>query len=448
MMKRIAISLVCPLISLLLTTSCLGDEAEVTESSEVALRSFGIQDLKTTHTIQKENGEDSTYTVVMTGATVQFTIDQERCLVYNNDSIPYGTDVSRVLVKVTADGGVCYFDANGAAASIEDSIDFTNPVTFQVTSYDELYARTYLVSLNVHQVDPTKTSWKKVDAAGFPQDLFVAQKALVKGDSLFVLGIDANGACHTASAALSNATVWNSAPCTGLEGNAEGLSVVLLGDMFYLATDAGMYSSADAVAWTAVATDANVAALLAVEGNSVWGVNGDSLVASTDMATWEAKQQIAKKLGRGVASFSEPLSTNEHIMRTIFVATPEAADTCAQVWTKLTTNTTWVEIEPKGSNIYGCPNLENLVVLQYAGKMHAFGGKSVGNRKSPLEAFGQCYESRDNGVTWKVYDEAFSLPEEFKGRTESFSAATDGEYVWVMWGNGEVWRGRWNGLSH
>ena len=446
MMRKIAFSLLCPLISLFLLTSCLGDEDEVTKSSEVALHSFGIKDIKTTHTIRKENGEDSTYTVVTPGATVHFTIDQERCLVYNSDSIPYGTDVTHVLVSVKADGGVCYFDTKGAAASIEDSIDFTNPVTFQVTSHDELFARTYRVSLNVHQVDPTKTSWEKFDATGFPKDLFVEQKALVKGDSLFVLGTDANGACHVASTALDNAHIWNSTPCTGLEDNS--LSVVLFNDRFYLTTASGLYSSTDAVVWTAMSADTDVTTLLAVEDNSVWGVSADSLVLSSDMATWKSKQQITKKFGRGVASFSEPLNTNEHIMRTIFVATPEAADTCALVWSKLTTEDHWVEIEPKGSNIYGCPNLENLVVLQYAGKMHAFGGKSVGNRKSPLEAFAQCYESRDNGVTWKVYDEAFSLPNEFKGRTDSFSAATDGEYVWVMWRNGEVWRGRWNGLSY
>ena len=79
--------------------------------------------------------------------------------------------------------------------------------------------------------------------------------------------------------------------------------------------------------------------------------------------------------------------------------------------------------------------------------MYAFGGVSLGNRKVELEAFSACYESRDNGLTWKVNEEALSLPEEFKGRDEAFSTATDGEYVWVMWSTGEVWRGRWNGLE-
>ena len=111
------------------------------------------------------------------------------------------------------------------------------------------------------------------------------------------------------------------------------------------------------------------------------------------------------------------------------------SDVYAQVWTKLSTEDSWVEIEPQGTNVYGCPNLGNLVVVQYAGNMYAFGSGSK-----------VCYESRDNGVTWKENVVALSLPEAFEERTGVFSATTDGEYVWVMWSNGEVWRGRWNGL--
>jgi hypothetical protein len=77
--------------------------------------------------------------------------------------------------------------------------------------------------------------------------------------------------------------------------------------------------------------------------------------------------------------------------------------------------------------------------------MYAFGGKSMGNRQLPLEAFGSCYESRDNGVTWRERDDAFSLPTSFKGREDAFATTTDGEYVWVVWSKGDVWRGQWYG---
>ena len=412
-MKRITIGLLCPLIGALLLTSCLGNDDETVKSSEVALLTFGIQDLKTAHTIKKADGTDSTYTTVMSGGTVTFTIDQNQHLVYNSDSIAYGTNVEKVLVKVTADGYVYYLKPDSELGSVEDTIDFTSPVTFRVKSYDEQYTRDYLVSINVHQVDPKETVWKKIQNANFPK--LVEQKAFVKGDSLFVIGIDANGVYQTASADIADGATWTTTACSGIEG--AGLTALLVEDVFYLKTDAGLYRSEDAIAWS-VADD-----------------------------TPEAFAQLDEAGGHGVALFCQPLSTNESIMRSILVATSEAADTCAQVWTKLSTEPAWKEIGENGNNVYGCPNLENLAVIEYADKLYAFGGKSVGNRKVPLEAFGECYESRDHGVTWKVYEDALSLPEAFKGREESFSTATDGEYVWVMWSGGEVWRGRWNGIE-
>ena len=47
MMKKIAISIVCPLIGVFLLASCMGEEEEIEKSSAVALLSFGIKDLKT-----------------------------------------------------------------------------------------------------------------------------------------------------------------------------------------------------------------------------------------------------------------------------------------------------------------------------------------------------------------------------------------------------------------
>lgn len=408
-MKRIAIGLVCSLICVSLLTSCLSDD-EGNKSSDVALLSFSIKDLKTTHTIKKDNGEDSTYTTVVSGKAVKFVVDHAKCRVYNSDSIRFGTDVSHVLVEVKADGGVCYLKPDGSIGEIEDSIDFTQPVTFRVTSYDESFTRDYEVSINVHQVDPKKTVWVQIDG-NYPKDLFVEQKAFVNSDNLYVVGMDAEGVYYAASASLTDGADWVVDSCSGIEG--VGLEALFMDEVFYLKTDEGTYRSYDAIEWMPVETDAEVNTL---------------------------------PKGSAIAWIKEPLRTNENIVRSIFVAMPEVNDTCARVWTKLNTEDDWVEIVPQGSNIYGCPRLEDLAVIPYAGNMYAFGGQSVGNRKKPLNAFEACYESRDNGVTWKSSEEALSMAEAFVGRTEAYAATTDGEYVWVMWSNGEVWRGRWNGI--
>lgn len=454
-MRRIAVSLICPLIGALLMTSCLRD-GEITEpSSAVALLSFEIKDLKTKHTIKKEDGTDSTYTTIVSGKTVAFTIDQTNHLVYNADSIAFGTDVAKVLVNVKADGGICYLKPDGEPSSVEDSIDFTSPVTFRVTSYDARFARDYKVSINVHQVDPQKTVWEQVKGDNFPDSLFVEQKAIIEGERMFVLGVDKDGDLHTAWASMTDLSAWTTEQCSGIGENPKVLSAMLVGDSFYLTTDGGLYRSEDAVAWSSVATSVSLSSLLAIENDKVWAMSADGFASSTDMMEWTSiGQQPKETFGACVASFTYPLLTNENIKRTLFVAIPEAADTCAQVWTKLSTEDDWVEVEPVGDNVYGCPNLKNLSVIHYADKLYAFGGECVGGRKNLEDAFGKgyvpfstCFESRDHGVTWKPTSKSFSLDERFKERTDCFSVATDGEYVWLMWGKGDVWRGRWNGLN-
>lgn len=453
-MRRIAVSLICPLIGALLMTSCLRD-GEITEpSSAVALLSFEIKDLKTKHTVQKDDGTDSTYTTIVSGKTVAFTIDQTNHLVYNADSIAFGTDVAKVLVNVKADGGICYLKPDGEPASVEDSIDFTSPVTFRVTSYDTRFARDYKVSLNVHQVDPQKTEWREIVGANFPKGLFVEQKAFIADDRMVVLGVDNEGNLHTAWAPMSDLSAWTSAQCSGIDGKSDAMSAMLVEDVFYLTTDAGLYRSEDAVAWSVVDASASLSCLLAVENDMAWAMTADGFASSLDMKTWTSIGQWPKEdVSTSVASFTYPLRTNEDIKRTLFVAIPEAVDTCAQVWSKLSTEKDWVEVEPVGDNAYGCPNLEHLVVIRYADNLYAFGGQCVGERKKFEDAFGKkyvpfstCFESLDHGVTWKPTSKGFSLNKEFKGRTDSFSAATDGEFVWVMWGDGDVWSGRWNGL--
>lgn len=453
-MKKIATSLLCPLIGALLMTSCLGETEETELTSTVALLTFQIQDLRTVHTIQKANGEDSTYTSVMNGESVKFTIDQASHKVYNTDSIAYGTDISKVLVKVTSDGYVSYLKEDGNIGSIEDSIDFNHPVTFRVKSYDELHERDYEVSINRHQIHPDSTQWKKMDA-NFAPELFATQRAFIKGDQLYVLGNGNDGTGYTTSTTLPDATVWSApTPCTGITSMTDYTEAMLIGDTWYLIADGVLYSSTDATIWTPFSTSNPLPLLLlaseTAQETTVWGADKESFISSADMATWTPNgQQFRKGIKTLVATFTTPLRSNENIKRTLFIALPaEESDTCAQVWSKLSTATEWVEVEPKGTNIYGCPHLENLAVIYYADKMYAFGGKSIGPREEPIEAFSHCFESADHGVTWKKNKKAFSLPNTFKGRSEAFSTVTDGTFVWVIWNtSGEVWRGRWNGIQ-
>lgn len=455
-MKKITISFLCPLFVGLFFTSCLPEGEETELSSTVALLTFGINDLKTQHTITLESGEDSTYTTLMKASLIPFTIDQERGLVYNSDSIAYGTNLTHVTTKISADGYVYYYkDGEKTGYNEEDSIDFTDPVRFTIVSHDNNFSRDYLISINAHKIDPKKTDWRILSGTNFPASLFAEQKSIIKDDAVYVFGHNAEGICYTTWTDINDGIVWSTpTEWTGIEGNPNCLSACLFGGSFYALSDNCLYTSYDGIVWEAVSTNIPLSNLLAVtaeERPMAWGISEGRYVSSTNMTDWEENGQTIDLAPESrISYFSQPLRTNKNINRTLFIgSSPLSTDTCAKVWSKLSTEANWVEVKPVGTNIYGCPNLENLTVINYRDKMYAFGGKSIGVRHIPLKAFSACYESRDNGVTWKVRNSAFSLPENFAGNEDTFSTIVDQHNrVWIIWStSGEVWQGMWSGIE-
>lgn len=451
-MKKIAIVLLCPLFVGLSLTSCLPESEETELTSTVALLSFGINDLKTRHTITLSNGKDSTYTTIMAASGIRFTIDHQQGVVYNSDSIAYGTNVTRVITKISADGYVYYYkDGERTGYNAEDSIDFTNPVRFTVVSHDERFSRDYLISINVHRVNGKKTHWEWLKDADFTANLYTEQQAIIKDEQLYVLGKSHTGEGYTTSTAIADGKHWSEpAPWTGIENNADCSSIILHNGSFYLLAEGVLYRSDDGIAWQKT-NAGGVTCLLGVTSESrpiAWSLIGDTFASSADMSIWETNgQNTGSGMDKRIAAFSHPLRTNEGIHHSIIIGIDsQSSDTCAQVWSKLSTEEKWTEIVPAGTNTYGCPNLENLAVVRCHNRMYAFGGKSIGYRQVPIEAFSACYESRDNGVTWRTRDDGFTMHHSFIGSTDTFSAvADDKQRVWVIWStSGKVWRATWS----
>ena len=89
-------------------TSCLdADMAEYEYSSSASITAFSITDsIVTKHEIALNPDIDLIDTVITTsilGSDYPFIINQNEGLIYNADSLPFGTDVSKVVVSITAD---------------------------------------------------------------------------------------------------------------------------------------------------------------------------------------------------------------------------------------------------------------------------------------------------------------------------------------------------------
>ncbi len=112
---------------------------------------------------------------ILTGLdSVFFTIDLNKFSIFNADSLPKGTDVSKLLVNIGNSGSskivIKYTDYKTqekkeleySSSNNTDSINFLDEVTVTVTSLNELQTKTYDIKVNVHKTEPDSLCWGSV----------------------------------------------------------------------------------------------------------------------------------------------------------------------------------------------------------------------------------------------------------------------------------------------
>ena len=75
----------------------------MTYSSDSSIKSFSLGTLKVKVTGKDKEGNDSIYYDAVDMSDYPFTIDQINRTIENKDSLPVGTDISKVITNITAD---------------------------------------------------------------------------------------------------------------------------------------------------------------------------------------------------------------------------------------------------------------------------------------------------------------------------------------------------------
>ena len=142
------LSKILSLAIILLLSSCMKD-SEYDYSSGTAILSFSIGNFEVIYNDVDHLGVDTLVTRKESGSNHKFTIDQKKFLVFNHDSLPYGSVVDKMLTSVSSDGLTYYrkkYSDNTFVDTLwtsSDSIDFREPVIFFVKSTDGKYIREY-----------------------------------------------------------------------------------------------------------------------------------------------------------------------------------------------------------------------------------------------------------------------------------------------------------------
>ena len=434
-------------------TSCLDtDMVEYEYSSNASITSFSIADQIVTYYPGKTtSGEDTTLSVSVLGSDYPFVIDQNAGRIYNQDSLPVGTDVSKVVVSITADTyGIYIVAENDSLWEDTDSLDFRNPIQFKVIAETGTFGRTYKAEINVHKQDPDSLVWNKV-----PSNLSTniqAQKAVYANNSIYVFAEQESQVAMTMTNA-SDGKAWTTLESIDIPVKADYTSVIVWNNELYILADNELYTSENGLNWTKVNTQQRFSQLLATSKNMI-GIDTDNhYISSPNGTEWNQYDWMPSEFPASqYSSVSYPLTTNSNINRILLIGkdeTESASDTTTVVWAQLDTENEWTALTFE-NNEYTCPKLENANLIQYNDKLYTFGGgkKYLGlDIVSPFQYF---FESSDNGITWNTVTRKVMFPEEFQNLYReakgNYSCVVDeNQFIWIMWSQtGEVWRGRIN----
>lgn len=468
-------------------TSCLDNDVDqITYTSETSITGFSLGTLHIDRVGKDKNGLDSPYVDTLDCSNYPFTIDQINRTITNKDSLPVGTYIDKVITSITYDAGMLAYKPKGSERDTiwtsTDSIDFTDPVEFKVYAYSGVEGKPYTITINVHKQEPDTISWKKFDNNPFSAGNLSEQKAVYANEKVYVFGKkNDETTCIEYTKVINvsvpgekepkdNPTPWTSV--TNVPTNIDTYSATAwAGNIYFLAgTNKQLYKlDANSNEITSVGTETFE---MLIGGNDIkselYAVKGGkSGIYKENTWTEDADPFTQFPAGKPFFSNTTTASYNSNITSTVALCYNQgntANDTTALVFNRMSSDNKW---EERIQNL-PLPNLENVTMIYYDGKLYAFGG---GYKE--IKPFSQFYCSTDNGLCWRPVTECMAFPAEVPDTEKpnqeyinfpnlydtyhgNYSCAVTpklenetsrGNFIWIVWEDGSICRGRINRLG-
>ena len=459
-MKRYFSAFAFILSAVLLLSSCLNDDVDKNAyPKDAAIISFSLGNLSRQMVTKAKNGSDSTYTATITGSNYKFYIDQINHQIYNPDSLPYGTNVKRALCNITSkNSGVVTIKSLISDTlfyyNSTDSIDFSEPRTLKVHSYDGTNQVSYTVKVNVHQEKPDTFLWhatSRMDA--FAQAKHMKAFAL-NGRIIVFAGYEEEGAiysCEESNNAEWRLETWDlgrAVPFNAYENVAasdQKIYINLSGDIFY---------STDGIHWDQSGEMCPGRLIGATNDHLFALVTGGIARSDDEGATWETEKLDSDEalLPTDEVSFCRlPSKVNESVSNIVLIGNRSVSffydDVRAHVWNKVDDmddkDEPWMYVSSDDQPTYILPRLTSLTAVVYNNYIIAAGGQGLGACQN--SAFEHLFQSNEGGVLWQRCI-SYKLPDDFSCGN-AFAMTVDSQnYLWLFCSEtGIAWRGRMSG---
>lgn len=190
--------------------------------------------------------------------TVFFSIDLVEAQIFNADSLPYGTNVTKLQVNISTESCSTvelHIPRPGQSDTIvnylknsTDSINFANgPVRLHLVSLDHKAERDYTIRVNVHQIEPDSLYWDRMARTSLPASLpgLKAQKTVYFRSGAACLEQGSNGYKLSFNANPAESDSWQ------IDDVSFGFTPVVRSftacddNLFILSTDNTLYTSED-----------------------------------------------------------------------------------------------------------------------------------------------------------------------------------------------------------
>lgn len=455
MVKHI-LSLVVALSTVFVFGSCLksDDDDEMEFSNDAALQSFSLgSTINRYYYVKSKAGADSLVMKTFSGASYAISIDHQKGLIYNTDSLPYGTDLKHVLCTATAyNGGVVTIKNIGSDTlryvSSTDSIDFSQPRELQVYSQSRTAMRKYTVTLVAHQVPTDSTLWQQLSANQEIGQL-ERMKAVSLNGNIFVLGLSGNNTLLYKTPEGDGAT-WTRLPVTlGAEASA---NAIVGQNRLYVLDGTQLKSSTDGETFSVVGSEP-LSRLVAASTKRIYAlsVSGKLMESSDNGASWtespvDNSTALLPTDNIGYTCYPSKTNSNTDVLMITGIRSVNTLDSLTYTWTRVedysegAVTYPWNYVEDGDYRSHRLPALQNLTIIPFGEGALAFGGDGLNG--SSAKAFNKVYLSLDGGINWRT-DSEYTLPNGFESSHSSFAATLDSQNrIWLICGqSGQVWRG-------
>jgi len=448
-------SLVLLIISLITFGSC--KKKDVTPLSTLAgLTAFNITDVPAT-----------------------FTIDEGQKKISNADSLPFQTDVSKLVANFTSVPKSVVKVGNVVQVSGTTVNDFSQPLQYVVTAQDGKTAVTYTVLVNVAKIDPKTISWQQITPdAGWGNNHSTFGGSYNNNLYMFTATLGSFGAYSFGSYSSADGLAWTRIRSVDNNGDsiphAESSSFISFNNKMWLIgghipgvgfafddVTSKVWSSTDGITWAASAPAAvtdrwskRERAGVVVFNNKLWVIGGNPYppFGNTNSPgpayhdVWNSADGTAWTSVNANPAFTartEPAIFVYDNKMWVAGGKDNSGNYLNDLWNSAD-GVTWTQVS--SSNIF-TPRSGHQVIVNN-GKAFLLGGENASG------VLGDLWAS-DDAVNWTsvASGDVRALPANFKGRKD-FNMFVKDDAVYIMGGLGvkdannrytytnDVWKGK------